>query len=191
MQDPSENAPASPENTPPETTLNCPSCQGPVAIVQTDQAQVVACPHCNQPFIVPAADGTTLPVARTAGEADEEAEDIHRDDLDGMRIRQITLTRRGANRSRSYLLMAVLLCIAAAGQLVFKAVWRIHATGWGDTMAVGYILGVPLALFVAYRFYRRSEIFRQEAMRSSLTDPAKPPDFSKLSDGSQFWKNLG
>ncbi len=112
-----------------------------------------------------------------------------RDDLDGVKIRQLASVRRAAFRSRSYCVVGAMFCLVASGQLIFKAVMHLRS---GDNLrlALFYLVIVPLCWSVAYRFYGRAQKFYQEATQSALAEPETPPDFSSLSDGSQRWKSL-
>lgn len=167
-------------------TYPCPHCGGALEGAPGEVAQVLQCPYCQQPFILPAADGSTLPVAQAVESQEVEEK---RDDLDGLRIRNISLLRRTAYRGRSYCLIGMILCSAAGVQLLVRAggaMWR-----WGQPLyAVAYGLGAILAGVVAVRFYRRAAAYGQEARQSALSNPSAPPDFTSLQDGSQHWKSL-
>src|SRR5205085_607237 len=49
-------------------SLNCPHCGGSIEAAPSERPQVVNCPHCGQPFVLPAADGSTVAVARLPGQ---------------------------------------------------------------------------------------------------------------------------
>ena len=110
------------------------------------------------------------------------------DDLDEMRIRQITRSRRSAYRSRGYLLIGSAVCVVLALQLIWLSIGRfregLNVLAWAFVMAA-------LVLFaLAWRALSRAHQLKREANASALSDPKTPPDFSQLSDGSQSWKNL-
>jgi hypothetical protein len=123
-------------------------------------------------------------------EASEAAERAHDAELDGMRIRQLSLARRSAIRARTYLLIAAIGCVVGAEELSRKilAVARHgHAWGW-RTFAFGTIAIV--GVMAAIRFGAQFVEIGRELNRPLLQDPVEPPDFSSLSDGSQKWKDL-
>jgi hypothetical protein len=119
---------------------------------------------------------------------DLPAEKPQRDDLDERRIKQLAKLRRAAHRSRGYLLVASVLCVALAGQLVWVGIGR-YRVGW-VVMAAGLWLSAPILLALAWRAWIRAKELKVEAERSALEEPRTPPDFEKLSDGSQAWRNL-
>ena len=181
------------QKVPGEQLINCPHCAESVQVLRGAAAQIVACPQCGQSFIVPGLDGTMPAVASIPGEGsfaeDDRPSTAHRDDeIDGIRIRQIAQMRRAAYRSRSYFLIAVVALAACAGQLIWYAVTSVKAHQF--LSACLYLLGAALCAVLAWRWYGRAETFKQEAERSALEEPKTPPDFSKLSDGSQRYKNL-
>jgi hypothetical protein len=188
------------DSQPASVTLSCPHCTESIECVLVHQPQIANCPYCNGAFMLPSADGGTLPLARAGGEggfiiddtAEAELRRMQRDDgeLDGIKIRQIAAGKRAANRSRSYCLIITVAAIVGAIQLAWNAVHGFREYGYNN-WSMAYILTVPVCLLLAVRFYRRSEFYRREAAESSLKDPKRPPDLDSLSDGSQHWKNLG
>jgi hypothetical protein len=158
----------------PDAGFVCPHCSGLIEAGLADQPQVMVCPHCNQEMTLP---------------PNEEAPSEAGDDLDGLRIQQISKLRRSAYRSRSYWLIGAAVLGVAAIELVRNAVtvvWRV-GLGW---RSVAEALGAGVAGYCAVRCYLRSEDYRREAERSALEMPRTPPDFSTLSDGRQSWKSL-
>jgi hypothetical protein len=174
--------------------LTCPHCMATVNAQPKEQAQVVLCDRCKQVFILPGVDGYVPPVAQAPGAqpfvVDDGNSTEERDDLDGVKIRQLAAVRRAAFRSRSYCVVGAMFCMVASGQLIFKATVHLRS-GENFRLALLYLAIVPLCWSVAYRFYRRAQQLQQEATQSSLTEPLTPPDFSPLSDGSQRWNSLG
>ena len=57
---------------------------------------------------------------------------------------------------------------------------------------VGYLCGILAAAMAGSYFYRRAAELTRELKRrpAALDEPQTPPDFSTLSDGSHYWKNL-
>jgi hypothetical protein len=139
-------------------------------------------------------------------------------ELDGLRIRQLTAIRRAAARQRSYWLVVAGGCAVAAAQLVVMTVEHLRYIGWGRKPA-GYVLFILLTLAGCGHSLLRARALTAELKRpvsdgsrcmkcgydlrglTELTCPecgtpfareAPPvaPDFSTLSDGSHYWKNL-
>ena len=113
------------------------------------------------------------------------------DELDGLRIRQLSALRRGAYRARSYAIIGAAAGFVVAVQLVIMTVAYVRAHGWGR-WPTGYVLFAAAAVMMGCFFARRAlEIHRE--IRTPVELPPPPPggpDFSTLSDGSQQWKNL-
>jgi len=187
-----------PGEQPPANQVFCPHCGAAQDAAPCDRPQLLQCAVCAQCFILPAADGSTPPVARTGASndgfvvIDDSAPDdgtSDEDELDGLRIRQLAQARRAAYRSRSYCFIGSAVSAAAAGQLIYKAVMNVHLSGW-TAAPILYLAVVPPALFLAWRLLCRARRFGREARQSLLGEPATPPDFSSLSDGSHIWKRL-
>ncbi len=175
----------------------CPHCGGQVQAIPSDRPQVLDCPHCNQPFVLPAA-GQQLAVAQVRGQEEFVTDDTpaphNDDDLDGSRIRRVAMLKRTAYRSRSYCVIIAIGCLAGAGQCIWNVVTAIRFPAAGTATAYG-VIGLWMAatagcIYLGNRFYRRAGKYAREAEATSLSEPAAPPDFTALSDGSQRWKNL-
>ena len=139
----------------------------------------------------PAADGDDDAFAADETSDAAAAAAAHRDELDGVRIRQLAAVRRGAFRARSYALVVTAGCIVVAIQLLFMTVEAARGGGWG-LMTTGYVLFAVALLLVAAHFGRRVRELSEELNAPAPLPPEPPggPDFSTLSDGSQQWKNL-
>jgi hypothetical protein len=161
----------------------CPHCGQPVA-VPAGAGGEFACPHCGGTF-------ATAPVA-TAPVATEphEHEPSRDDELDGLRIRQLSSLRRATYRSRSYAVMATIVCVVATVQAaVLLTRQGMHRVGGGSTIALACI--VTAGAYGTWFFARRAARLHAEATAPRPNDPhAREPDFSQLSDGSQRWKSL-
>ncbi len=147
--------------------------------------------------MLPAA-GQTLAVAQVPGQTTFATDDApaprETDDLDGVRIRQITLLKRAAYRSRSYAHVLALSCLIGAGKCVWNVVSAIRNPDPDRMTAYGvvalWMAAAAACVYLTTRFYRRAERFRREAETTMLPAPATPPDFTPLSDGSHQWRNL-
>jgi hypothetical protein len=111
--------------------------------------------------------------------------------LDSLRVRQLAATRRGTYRARSYCVIALGACAVAAAQLMLMTVRHVRYAGW-QLRPVGYVCGTLAAAMASVFLYRRAaELTRELRLRpAALAEPQTPPDFSTLSDGSHYWKNL-
>lgn len=169
----------------------CPHCGGVVAVEDSTQAQAgLRCPHCGESFSVASddvpADDTTDGVEDAQARAEIEAR--READLSELRIRQVANLRRGAYRTRSWLIIGACTCAVGFAQLVHLAI-----RDWTLGLRLGPVADVILAVIAAlifWHFVRRIRALSREIRASRMPDPAAPPDFSTLSDGSQRWANL-
>jgi hypothetical protein len=111
------------------------------------------------------------------------------DELNGLRIRQLAVLHRAAYRSRSYCIIAVIVCIVGIVQLIHETI-QAHRGGGGLIRQMGYIAAAVALLVLGIRCAKWARHFHKEAKQTSLSTPRVPPDFSNLSDGSQHAKNL-
>lgn len=119
---------------------------------------------------------------------EETADQADDAELSAMRIHQISALRRGAYRTRSWLIIAAVVFLAGAAQLIYLAV---HGFRLGQRIVpIGDLAAAVAALVVCPYFVRRALRVHREIHRSLIEEPTTPPDFSTLSDGSQRWKNL-
>jgi hypothetical protein len=186
--------------SPPPEPIHCPHCGSATPAALTDKPQIAICPQCAQAFVVPALDGST-PVVAQVGVAPAESSfayddtaaapgsSAREDDLDALRIRQIAAIKRTAYRTRSYFLIATVVCMVASARLLW-----IGYEGWSipgqRKWAMLEILAATVLFVLARRAFARSVYYKRESEKSALEEPDRPPDLSKLSDGSQRWKNL-
>jgi ribosomal protein L37AE/L43A len=166
----------------------CPNC-GQTVEVPRGVGGFVSCPHCSEQFVAGSADGEEHDEhAREALEAKlRERQD--ESELDAIRIRQLSVVQRTAARTRNYYIVGMLLLIATAGQLIFKACIRAkyHLFGFRGW---AYLFFAAAALVACVYVFRRVMEATREIHTTGLEEPQTPPDFSSLSDGSQHWKNL-
>ncbi|MGH7214395.1 MAG: hypothetical protein ACREIT_06500 [Tepidisphaeraceae bacterium] len=185
--------PAHDQTTPPppdpSVVFVCPGCATDVEVVQGDVAQLIRCPACDAEFLVPSVGGSSEPPAPPDYEA-PEAPDV--DELDALRIRNLSVARRAAIRSRSYMLIGAAACLIGAVKLVLMTIEEAAgaAPRGPDAWSTGYVLLAAVALAASVYFMRRATQIRRELAQPTLSEPTAPPDFSTLSDGSQRWKNL-
>ncbi len=109
-------------------------------------------------------------------------------ELDNNQIKKITHIRRTAVRSRGYLLVGSIFCAALGVQTVWNSVGRFRSNE--NTIAAAYLMAGAILFALAWKALVRAQHFKREADASALSDPKTPPDFSRLNDGSQSWKNL-
>jgi hypothetical protein len=109
-------------------------------------------------------------------------------ELDELRIRQIATLRRALYRSRSHAIVVTIALLVVAVQLGWMT-YSSHRRG-SPKVAVALAIAGAACLAGSLHFWRRAAALHQEAKRTLLIEPAQPPDFSTLSDGSQQWKNL-
>jgi predicted Zn finger-like uncharacterized protein len=182
---------------------NCPGCGTRVAgdPVAADDG-TVHCPACGQMFAAASDETAAFPTPPDAADTDPDA--LHdaypvtpadragdiAEELDGLRIRQVTTLRRGTSRARSYAVIGAIVCLVASVKLVLMTIDYVRAGGWGLT-PVGYLLFVGVLLMLAGYFGGRAlELHRELQTPPPLPPVEGEPDFSTLSDGSQHWKNL-
>jgi hypothetical protein len=111
------------------------------------------------------------------------------DELDGLRIRQLSALRRSAYRSRSHAFIAMCVCAVAVVQasVLLVQYLREFGFGWRPLVYLGFIVA---GAFGVTFFLRRTTSLHKLAKQSMIAPPTTPPDFSTLSDGTQRWKNL-
>lgn len=163
----------------------CPNCGHSLGNVEPHQS-VVSCPNCGQGVTL-AAEDVSPPAAREIQSA-QGIEVPADDELSGLKIRQISDLRRGAVRTRSWLLIGAIVCAVGAIQLIFLAVSGYRS---GLRLApLGDLAASVLAVILCIYFSNRAVAAHREIKHSHLEEPLTPPDFSTLSDGSQHSANL-
>jgi DNA-directed RNA polymerase subunit RPC12/RpoP len=173
-----------------ELIISCPHCGGRVTVEVASEPREYQCWNCGQDFEMPPMQ-LAIPAA-SSSEITDDTPDTHDptdDELDGNRIRQLSLARRAAWRTRSYVLILAMAGFVVAVQLMFMAAATVR-TGI-NLSTVLYALAALIALTVASRAWKRAQRMKREIEASSHhDDPDRPPDFRSLSDGSQRWNNL-
>jgi hypothetical protein len=110
------------------------------------------------------------------------------DELDGVRIRRLAAERRAILRSRSHCIIAGVVCVVLEWQLCWMIVEQ-WAKASSLRMLVYALAACAIAIIAALCGHRAVELTGQ-LRRPLIEEPASPPDFSTLGDGSQQAKNL-
>jgi hypothetical protein len=154
-----------------------------IAWVTVEQLRDYELPAANEPLIQWVTDNLETALANW------EAEQSRANELDSLRIRQVTRIKQATIRFASYHMVGALSCWIVGIELIREAVgqfWMGSGTAW----AVLYlIVAAPLGWW-GERFFDSSRKYTRDASRTSLPEPATPPDFRGLSDGSHVVRNL-
>lgn len=169
-----------------EDALCCPHCDGALDTAPGSAPIEAVCPVCGGMVVIAAADGTV--------EAPEPEERLMRPsrvegELDGLKIRNLTVGRRARIRARSYALIAGLGCVFAVMKLLLMASEIVAKSGWAVRPAM-YVGGAMAAAAGTGFFFRRAMMFHREIVVRPVAEALPAPDFSALSDGSQTWREL-
>lgn len=172
----------------------CPQCGQPVPA--EPGATLLQCPACGDQFFVRpiASDEPDEPGGREPREPEEpEAPDVvpgqREEELNALRIRQVSALRRATYRSRSYAILGAVVGVVAIGQLFWLIVQDVRAEGWVRRDAV-FVAAIVLAVAGSVICLRRAAALQREIRQTLVTEPTVAPDFSSLSDGSQHARNL-
>ena len=167
----------------PQEPFNCRSCGRPFSPDDTAR-QPPLCPHCGE---IPIIDDLPDP-------SPEQPQALAPDDqheLEGQRIEQIVRVRRSVLRIRGWCITAAIACLVLAAQQIIWLFAALFRAPWSPQQTIRLSLAIILlaaAVLLRQRITRFSLELRRT--RASLPDPATPPDFSSLSDGSQHIRNL-
>lgn len=174
---------------PVELVVSCPHCGERVSVELSSEPRQYLCPSCGQAFEMPAVQLARPTFEYADAQTPDDRQDEFMDELDGMRICQLAAARRAAWRTRSWVLIAAIGMGTAAAQLVLMSATSLKngSTSWAATYAASAVLALLVCTRLLARARRMKRQIEQEAQHD---EPTKPPDFSKLGDGSQRWKNL-
>ncbi len=180
-------SPSGPILSKPTENVICPECEEQIE-VDLSPEQTFRCPYCNAPFFMEGDEPITL------DEDDPERLELERrkaEELDGLRIRQLSQLRRSEYRQRSYAVTGLIACFILIGQAIWMANAHIAERGW-ELKVVGYIVFALMAVILGYWL---TKVVKQLSARiaehpSTLPDPSREPDFTLLSDGSNRWEKL-
>lgn len=185
------NTEIEPEMAEPEAGVyTCPHCSATVAIDPNQRGPFVICPECGVEFAISRLPEEDDPEARARAEDELAARER---ELDAMRIRQLSTSRRAAIRAQGYWMVGICGCIGGLLLIVFDAVKYAQSKG-AARLSVFFVVrsvvgGVGL-IWGAIYFFRRWRLVGAELRKSALVEPTTPPDFSTLSDGTQQVKYL-
>jgi hypothetical protein len=172
-----------PSSDPPQYL--CPNC-GQEIEASDAFSDIISCPHCGQPVSLASEEATSSePIADDEPAALDDPDEA---DLSGLKIKQISALRRGAYRTRSWLMIGAISCAVGAAQLVYLAI-KARREGL-RLVPLGEVVSALFSLVLCVYFSRRALDAHREIQQSRLEEPTIPPDFSTLSDGSQRWTNL-
>jgi len=169
-----------PKPSPERHEFVCPVCGGRLLIAPSTVEQITSCPLCHE--------DVTIPPIVDEDHADLSAVHLDDDELDARRIQQRSTLRRAIYRSRSYAIIAAVVCVVATvqlGQFAYRAILANNAV-W----AVAYLFAMIGSAVGSIYFYRRALALHQETKRPELSAPEQPPDFSTLGNGSEQWQKL-
>lgn len=167
-------------DAPASTSFACPHC-GHLIVVQTLAANgLISCLSCGGDFfgvVDPSEEDREL---ERRFEAERQLRAQH---LNDARIAAIKQERRAIVRTRSYFIMGLIFALAIAIQLGVSTYARLQSGGF--SLRVSAYLGTILAAgAVAMICLKKIREIHAELARPVQEDPATPPDFSTLSDGS-------
>jgi ribosomal protein L37AE/L43A len=173
-----------------EDTVTCPECGGGVTIDHS-ASHTFVCPHCGAAFD-PDAD-------ETSGETYQQRERRKQQELDTVRIRQLSTERRAIYRQRSYVIVFAGACLVGAIQLGWMAYQHVRDIGLGAKPA-GYILFAIAGIVGAVMLWKKASRMTvgmnarnrgfSPVMPGETSPPPTEPDFSTLGDGRDRWEKL-
>jgi len=168
--------------------FECPACGGGVEAEVEEVARLVGCPACGEAFVIPGRDGSTdLPDVDAAGEERKAHEALQ--ELDSLRMRHLIVTRRTAIRTRTYFVTGAFGCLVGGVELVIMTVSEVRRVGW-HLRQVGFVLAALAGFWWTVYFFRRAAYWGRQSRAVTIPEPETPPDFTTLSDGSQYARNL-
>ena len=167
---------------------HCPRCGNEFQI--TEQSPILQCPACGEQFFPP--EPAEVPTETTES---PEPKPSTEEELSGMRIRQISVMRRAAYRTRSYYIIGLGACIVIAIELCLMIVRSVREThlhfGTARLYAlVAYCLFLVCSIAGGFFFARRLLELQQEIRQSLQKEPSVQPDFSTLQNGTQHIHGL-
>jgi len=167
---------------------HCPRCGDEFLV--SEQSSILQCPACGEQFFPP-----ETPEVPSESTESAEPKPSSEEELSGMRIRQISVMRRAAYRTRSYYIIGLGACVVIAIQLCLMIVRSIreehlHFRTSSLFAFTAYCLFLIGAIAGGFFFARRLLELQQEIRQSLQKEPAAQPDFSSLQDGTQHIREL-
>jgi len=197
----------------PGHSLCCPACDQTMEVTLEEVARMMVCPACGSEFIVPAIDGTMEIIDEAEAYRRAHAK-TQEQELNGFRMRQIVANKRGAIRSQTYCIVGACLGALGAAKLVQMTIYYVKPLGW-RAQPVGYVLFAAALLVGSLWCLRRAAYWNAESKLNPFAgrcakcghdladspeecaecgEPVEAntanPDFSGLSDGSHFARDL-
>lgn len=182
-------SPSEPTAAPAIENVICPGCEEEIEVDRAT-ARDFRCPYCNMAFVVEGDEEE--PSGDPEGDAERlELERRRAEELDGLKIRQLSVLRRAEYRQRSYVITGLAACAIAVGQSIWMAHVHVSERGWGPRV-FGFLTVTLIAVVLSVWLWRLFK--RQTAMiaehHAADTTPTREPDFSTLSDGQDRWERL-
>jgi hypothetical protein len=187
------DSPLEPTTASPTQNVICPGCAEEVEVDRTP-GQMFRCPYCNMTFMIEREadiDGAAVDDDEESQADRLEMERRRDEELDGLRIRQLSVLRRAEYRQRSYVVTGLAACGITIGQSIWMTREHVTARGW-EPKVFGYVAVAVIAVVLAVWL---SRVFKRQTARiaeSHTVDgrPDREPDFSTLSDGHDRWEQL-
>jgi len=165
-----------------ESAFHCPSCNHAISGHTVTANGLVTCPDCGAEFF---ASAEASEEDRAEAERLELERQVREERLVDLRHNAVLLERRSLFRMRTYIFLALGMCVAIALQLVLFVVNRLNAGGFSLRVAA-YITAIVAMTALSLLCIRKIRELNAELARPVQRDPVRPPDFSTLSDGSQY-----
>jgi hypothetical protein len=166
---------------PAQRLYTCPGCVHEFAVAELPAGGLLACPACGAEFFA---------VAEVSAEDRAELDRLELDRqvreqrLVGMKQNVVLLERRSLFRTRSYVILALAVCVVGSMQLTMFAARRFVYHGLSRRVEL-YLFAIGVLMVLAWLCVRKIWQLTEELGRPAQKDPVVPPDFSTLSDGSQ------
>jgi len=175
--------------------LICPECGTAVEPPDDLMQNLLVCPNCGHQFFIDTSSSDETEEDDEAAAIEAQREIDRARDLDGSRIRALSVERRSIIRQRSWCITAAAACVVA---IVQSIAWLIlgrpstsfdtHPFSRGERISL--VVLIIFCIAGVWFFVRKAHAYKVELDKPLLTEPTEPPDFEPLSDGGQAWKKL-